>query len=327
MADVRTLLAGIVAALLPLTLAACTSSQDAADDGPLEVVAAIYPLQYVAEQVGGDRVHVVGLVAPGTQPHDAPLDAELTAKLDDADVVLFLSGFQPAVDTAVTSSDTSSDTGADGPVLVDAASHTGDVAIAHDHHAMLPPAPPSAEPSADPSPSPSTPGPPADPHFWLDLSRMPSFAQHVAEQFTELDPSGSLTYERNAQNLTAQLADLDVRYASGLLSCERREVVSSHDAFGYLATRYNLHTAGILGTDPTTPPSTPDAAAARELAAGATTVFTEPLVDPRGADELAAEVGATTAVLDPIENVSGDDDFVSVAERNLTTLRTALGCS
>ena len=66
-------------------------------------------------------------------------------------------------------------------------------------------------------------------------------------------------------------------------------------------------------------------------AAGATTVFFEPLVSPRLAETVAREVGATTAVLDPLEGltdkqIAAGEDYFSVMRENLAALRKALGC-
>ena len=65
------------------------------------VVAAFYPLAYAAEQVGGDAVDVTSLTPPGVEPHDLELTAAQVAEIAAADLVLYIKGFQPAVDEAV----------------------------------------------------------------------------------------------------------------------------------------------------------------------------------------------------------------------------------
>ena len=65
------------------------------------MVAAFYPLQFVAEQVGGDHVTVTNLAKPGAEPHDLELSARQVGRVSDAELVVYLKGFQPAVDEAV----------------------------------------------------------------------------------------------------------------------------------------------------------------------------------------------------------------------------------
>src|SRR5262245_50613242 len=67
-------------------------------DGRVRVVAAFYPLEFVTQRVGGERVAVHNLVRPGTEPHDLDLQPRQIAAIIDADLVLYLGGFQPAVD-------------------------------------------------------------------------------------------------------------------------------------------------------------------------------------------------------------------------------------
>ena len=94
-----------IAAMAALALAACAPSlaggSGTATDGRLKVVAAFYPLQYAAETVGGSQVDVTSLTAPGVEPHDVELTATQVASIEEADLVIYIPGFQPAVDEAV----------------------------------------------------------------------------------------------------------------------------------------------------------------------------------------------------------------------------------
>jgi zinc transport system substrate-binding protein len=136
-----------------------------------------------------------------------------------------------------------------------------------------------------------------------------------------------------ADEYGAELDALDTRLADGLADCERRELVTSHAAFHYLADRYGLEQLAISGL---TPESEPDPDRLAELAdlvdqRGVTTVFHEPLAPPELAETLAREAGVETAGLDPIEGLSDEaiDDgatYVTVMDENLAALREALGC-
>ena len=163
-----------------------------------------------------------------------------------------------------------------------------------------------------------------DPHVWLDPVR---FAAIVRSLGAALGRPGAV------KSLAAEVLSLDSEYRSGLASCERRTIVTSHAAFGRLAGRYGLEQLAIAGQAPESEP-TP-----RELegivsdvrASGATTVFREPLASSRLAETVARETGARVAVLDPLEGPSRSqlekgEDYLSLMRANLVALREALGC-
>ncbi len=295
---------------LAATMAGCSGSESAADDR-LTVVTGFYPLQFVTERVGGDRVRLTSLAQPGAEPHDLELTTSQVRSIYDAALVIHLHGFQPAVDEVVVQSGTAA---LDVTTAVDLLTvrQTGG---GHDHED-------GAEEGHDDEAT--------DPHVWLDPIRLATIASAVATRLGELDPDGAAGYQERAGALAAELTALDGEYAAGLAQCQRRELVVSHASFGYLAHRYGLAQIAITGLSPETEP-TPDelAAAAQEAREhGATTIFFETLVSPAIAQAVADAAGADTAVLDPIEGlqpgVSGD--YVSVMRANLSTLRTALGC-
>lgn len=161
-----------------------------------------------------------------------------------------------------------------------------------------------------------------DPHVWLDPMLFAEVARRIGSAL-----------RRPAGPLVAELKQLDREYRKGLHRCARREIVTSHAAFGYLAARYGLRQLAITGTAPESEPSPRQLAHVIDVVRGthATTVFFEPLVSPRLAQTVAREVGARTATLDPIEALTADeeqhgDDYVTLMQRNLTALRKALGC-
>jgi zinc transport system substrate-binding protein len=162
----------------------------------------------------------------------------------------------------------------------------------------------------------------ADPHVWLD----PVLFARVAKRI------GTVLH-RSAAPLQRDLLKLDREYRQGLRSCTRRELVTSHAAFGYLAARYHLRQVPITGLTPESEPTPQQLARAVEQVrrTHTTTVFFETLLSPRLAETVAREVGARTAVLDPIEGLTAAEqeqhlNYLSLMRRNLATLRKALGC-
>jgi len=163
-----------------------------------------------------------------------------------------------------------------------------------------------------------------DPHVWLDPVRFATVAREIAS---------ALGTPAAADDLVARLDALDDEYRRGLARCARREVVTSHAAFGYLAARYGLVQVPLVGLQPEAEPGPREVERLVDevRATGATTVFSEPLASPALADAVAREAGVATAVLDPLEGLTADEtdagaDYFSVMEKNLDVLRTALGC-
>ncbi|WP_377643253.1 metal ABC transporter substrate-binding protein [Oryzobacter terrae] len=314
----RTLLAvPVVATLLALT--ACGSGASATGSGAeadLTVTAAFYPLQWASERVGGEHVAVSGLTKPGAEPHDLELTPKAVAGLASSDVVVYLKGFQPAVDDAVAAQggqagfDVSPEADLTIAASDDGHDHAGESEGEHAEHAEGAP----------------------DAHFWLDPVRLQSVVTAIGERFAGADPAHAATYRANASALVADLETLDGEFEAGLATCRSDELVTGHAAFAYLADRYGLSQEGIAGI---TPDAEPDAATLRDLAAhvrehGVRTVYSETLVDPALADTLARETGAKVAVLDPLEGLtdaSKGSDYLEVMRSNLATLKDGQECS
>ncbi|WP_084077997.1 metal ABC transporter substrate-binding protein [Demequina sp. NBRC 110057] len=306
---------GAVGSLLLAGCSADTSSADAdASEASLSVGASFYPLQYVAEAVGGDDVAVTSLIAAGVEPHDAEMSPATVRSMQDMDTVLFLSDFSAAVDDAV---DTTGARSLDAHHIVDEhgeeeaehedETHEDDEYASedgHDHGTL-------------------------DPHFWLDPTLLAEYAEDVVAEFSELDPDNAASYEERGNALIADLDALDQSFTDGLATCERREIFVSHEAYGYLGLRYDLAQEGMSGLDPEAEPSPARIREIRDLIedSGATTIYTESKVSAAVAESLADDAGVTTAVLDPLETIADGDDYIAVMTRNLEELRTGLDCS
>ncbi|WP_448631400.1 metal ABC transporter substrate-binding protein [Cellulomonas soli] len=275
----------------------------ARDERPV-VVVSFYPLQYVVEQIAGDLVSVETLTPPGADPHSVELSPGRVAALAEADLVVFLSGFQAATDQALA---------ANPPArVVDAA-------------AVLP-----AEYQA------GTAG--ADPHLWLDPVLMTAVGEQVAHALAEADPVHAAEHAAGGRALQARLTALDADYRSGLATCAGATLVTAHEAFGHLARRYGLEQVGLAGIDPEVEPSPARLRHVAEIVRDhhVRTLFFETTASPGVTRTLAADLGVGTAVLDPLETrpvvtgrtdtSTGSDDYEEVMRRNLQALREGLRC-
>lgn len=331
-----------LALVLPLALlAACGPADDdigAADTATagLNVVASFYPLEYLAERIAGPHAQISTLTAPGVDPHDVELSARTVGALGSADVIIYASGMQPAVDQAVATQ--AAEQGLDVTQAVDllgweelsspdahahhdddhhdethdhdSHDHEGDDHGAHDDHDHGP----------------------EDPHFWLDPQRYGQAAQVIADELAELDPAHATDYQDNVATLLDDLQGLDDEFTDGLASCSSRELITTHAAFGYLAHRYDLHQVGITGLVPDAEPSAARLAEVTALVEDldVSTIYAEPILTSRIAETLARETGAQVLTLDPVEGItsaSAADDYPGVMRANLAALRQGLNCA
>ena len=166
--------------------------------------------------------------------------------------------------------------------------------------------------------------PNGDPHVWLDPIRYEKIVTRIGQ---------ALGREPEAASLAARLQKLDAEYRDGLANCDRHEIVTSHEAFAYLAQRYGLEQVPITGLSPEAEPQPADLARVVELVKdrGVTTVYYETLVSPRIADTVARGTGATTSVLDPIEGLTPEEiargeTYFTRMRANLLALEKGLGC-
>ncbi|MFD9459576.1 metal ABC transporter substrate-binding protein [Streptomyces sp. NPDC060027] len=295
-----------------LTACSGSASADGRSNGKFDVVASFYPLQYLAEQIGGTHVNVTNLTQPGKEPHDLEISARQTAQLQEADAVLYLKNLQPAVDDAVAQAEVK--TKIDAASLTTLEKHGNEVgghAAAHDDS--------EGEESGA-----------TDPHIWLDPVRFAEVAEGVSDELKKADPKHAADYEKNMSALRRKFVALNTDFHNGLADTKTRTFITTHAAFGYLAERYGLTEEAINGLDPESEPSANRVKGLETTAKadGVTTVFYETLVSDRTARTIADDTGLRTDVLDPLEGItdkSRGSDYMQVMESNLKALQKALG--
>jgi zinc transport system substrate-binding protein len=288
--------------IVALALTACGAGKPDGRSGtgtnaPI-VVAAFYPLQFATQQIGGDHVAVSNLTKPGAEPHDIELTPQDVAAVSKARLVVFEKGMQGAVDKAVQAQG-----GSRGLDVAPAARLDRKLAAGT-----------------------------TDPHFWLDPLRFSDVAKVIAVRLSSLDPAHRADYERNARAFEDKLAALSQEFTTGLAVCRRRDIVTSHAAFGYLADRFGMVQIAINGLNPAQEPQAAELAAISTYARlhAVTTIYAETLVSPAIAATVAREAGARLSTLDPVEGLterSSGRDYFEVMRSNLRALRVGQGCS
>ncbi|WP_333593405.1 metal ABC transporter substrate-binding protein [Anaerospora hongkongensis] len=285
----------------------------------IKVVATIYPVYEFAKQVGGDKIDLVMLIPPGAEPHEWEPTAKDLITIKSAKVFLYNgAGFEPVdklLHKEVLGTAAAIEVSKGIPLLSGIEDNAEDDEYeGHDHdkqhagHQHV-----------------------VDPHVWLDPEYAKVEVNNIAQALSQVDPANSEYYRVNAEKYNAELTKLHEEFQSGLASAVRKEIVTTHAAFQYLAKRYKLQQTPIMGLSPDAEP-TPDKMASivrfcREK--HVTTIFFETLVSPKLAETIAKETGAKLLVLNPIDGLTEDDlkqgkNYLSMMRQNLANLKQAV---
>jgi zinc transport system substrate-binding protein len=263
----------------------------------LQVTASFYPLFDFAQQVGGDLVQLTTVTPAGAEPHDFEPSAKALVAARKAQVFIYNGGtLEPWTGKFIEQY---------SGVVVKASSNV-----------------PLREGESG-----------KDPHFWLDPVLAQQVVNSIRDGLSKADPEHAEIYRQHASAYNQQLAVLDQEYQQGLRQCTGRTVVTSHQAMGYLAARYNVRVEAIAGLSPESEPSAARLAELTRIVKQENIgyIFFESLVSPRLAATIATETGAKTAVFDPIEGLTDEaqktgKNYLSVQRENLRNLRLALAC-
>ncbi len=303
-----------VAAALSVVLAGCTPTQNETEpnmsgsngsaseqstqqserkgDEPV-VAVALYPLKFVVEQVGGDRVVIEDLTSVSGHAHNLELSPAQVQQVADADLTVYLSqGFQPSVEEAIELSKSNSLDGWGG--------------IAKDEVI------------------------PGDSHVWLAPLNLAGIGKQLAEKLGEVDPENAEYYHENAEELADELKKIDREYAEALADCEGTSLLATHESFGYMAQAYDLEQIGVAGIDPEVEPSPARLIELQKVVSdnNITTLFVEPLASDHQQDNLQETLQVEVLTLDTMEvQVDPDQDVFDVFRSNLQSLQQGLNCS
>ncbi|MER8047780.1 anchored repeat ABC transporter, substrate-binding protein [Streptomyces sp. NPDC094032] len=170
-----------------------------------------------------------------------------------------------------------------------------------------------------------------DPHTWQDVANAEAYVRRIEAELTAADPAGRAVYERNAAAYLARLGRLDEEVARTLaaIPAERRRLVTTHDAFGYLAHAYGLDVAGFVVPVPSREPSAAEIARLRATIRERRipAVFLEPNLAAR-ADVLRRVAEDEGIRICTVYGDSFDDevhDYVAMMRHNANELARCLG--
>ncbi len=260
------------------------------------VVTSFYPIYFFASQIAGDKFRVLNLTPPGLEPHEYELSTRDIIEIENSHALLINGGgFEPWA------------------AKIPHSLENKDVKIVSTGDGLF-----------------SING---DPHIWLSPLIAQRQAENILNTFIEIDSENAEYYKKNFESLKTRFLTLDMSMRKIFSDCESRTIVTSHDAFGYLASDYGLTQLPISGLSPEEEPSPKKMAEVVDFAKRNKVeyIFFETLVSPRLAETIAKEIGAETLVFNPIEGLSDSElkegkDYFSIQESNLASIKIALKC-
>ncbi|WP_342043865.1 metal ABC transporter substrate-binding protein [Bacillus sp. OTU2372] len=290
--------------------AASTKSEKTSEGSKkLQIVTTFYPMYYFAQKVAGSSANVELLIPNGVEPHDWEPTANDMAKIQDSDLFIYNSRYfetwTEKVFKSINDPNLKVIEASNGIKLMDALDSEEE--DNHEHTSSK------------------------DPHVWLSPVLAQKEVDNIAKALEQADPKNKDKFQKNAAALNSELADLDSLYKETIDKAKKKEFVTQHAAFGYLAKQYGLTQIPIAGLSPDVEPTLGKLAELTDLTKkkNVKIIYFEELTSSKVADTLAKEIGAKTEVLNPLEGLTKKEqekglDYIDVMKNNLESLKLSL---
>ncbi len=223
--------------ILSLALSACGPAASRQGDDlstrTLQIVATIGMIADIAQNVGGERVVVTGLMGPGIDPHLYKASEGDVARLQQADIIFYNGLHLEAQMGGVI------ERMADGRIRTVAVTDLIDRALLQ--------SPPEFKGNYDP-------------HVWFDVTLWMKATEQVRDTLVEADPGSAALYQANAERFLGELADLHayVLEQAARVPADKRVLITAHDAFNYFGRAYGFEVRGLQGISTEAQASTSD---------------------------------------------------------------------
>lgn len=279
----------------------------------ITVVATLFPLYEFAKEVGGDKVDVHLLLPPGAEAHTFDPKPSDLVRINNADMFIFVgAGMEPWAHDIIEGAGeklTPLDASSKVTLLTTEGHEEGGKEHGEEHGDY-------------------------DPHIWLDFDNDRKLVDAIAEALIQKDPENGRIYLANAQEYKKKLDALDGKYRQALSNCKHKEFVTcGHNAYAYIAKRYDLTYLAAYGVSPDSEPTPSRIKAITDLTKehGINYILMEELVSPRLAEAISEESDIKVLAFNPGHNLKkeqfdGGMTFISLMDNNLEGLKRALEC-
>ncbi|HWS35067.1 MAG TPA: anchored repeat ABC transporter, substrate-binding protein [Actinoplanes sp.] len=169
-----------------------------------------------------------------------------------------------------------------------------------------------------------------DPHLWQDVGNAQSYVELIRDTLIAADPAGTARYRSNTDRYLATLSDLDayVQQQIDAIPPANRHLVTTHDAFAYLAKAYGIPVAGFVTPNPAVEPSLTDRRRLTETLRNLhiRAVFLEPNLRARSSTLVEVARRQNVRVCDIYGDAFDDrvTDYAAMMRFNADSLRSCL---
>jgi len=292
-----------ITTLAAASLAGCGKKAPTSADGKLRVLTSFLPLQSHTAAIAGGLVSVEQLLTKDAGPHDFQFSPADVRKLADADLFIVNGlGLEQWLDDLI------SKAASPKLVLVDTSAGI------------------NPQPNPKEIDSRATPTAGGNPHIWLDPVLAKAQSATILAALQKADPSHSTAYAANAEVYLKKLDALHAEFTEVLDPLPNKNLVTFHDAFPYLASRYGLNYVGCVSEFPEKDPPPQQLAALIEAirASKAGVIFAETGYAPDLLTEIARQTGTRVSQLDTLEIGEGSADaYLTRMRSNLASLQAA----
>jgi zinc transport system substrate-binding protein len=275
--------------------------QPPSQDGPL-VVASIFPLGDLTQQLVGDAARVEVLLPPGASPATFDVVPRSLLELQGGSLFVMVGG---GLDDWL--ADVAGGPDSQARVLrVADGLHLLAEADEHAHHGT------------------------GNPHIWLDpILVRDEVVPKLSRALAEVLPEAADAILSRADELTDSLTALDGEIRATLEPLQQRSFIATHSAWSYFALRYDLDEAGVIHLHPGQDPSSREMARLTEIARAKKIpgLFVEPQLGEVAARALAAELSLPSFTLDPLggPDEEGREGYFALLRFNTAQLVRGLG--
>lgn len=279
----------------------------------LTIVTSLFPIYDFTREIARDKVNINLLLPPGVEPHSFDPRPTDIAALHNADIFIYTNIYmEPWID------DILKGIGNQNLLIIDSSKGIKFLKEKNNHahdkkhkHSSL------------------------DPHIWLDFTNAMVMVDNILEGLIKKDSHNADFYKNNVAQYKTRLVQLDEKFKKSLISCKKNIFVSGgHLSFSYLAEKYNIRYISVyesLSPDAEPTPKQLSKIIGIMKQNDLRHIFYEELITPRIAETIARETGGSLLMLHAAHNISRNEfisgeTFISLMEKNLENLRTALQC-
>ena len=167
-----------------------------------------------------------------------------------------------------------------------------------------------------------------DPHAWQDPTNVTLYVRNIAAALSKLDPEGKGIYQANSEAYAKELEalDADAKTQIAAIPADKRKVITSHDAFGYLGARYGITFLAPQGASTGSEPSAKEVARLiRQIRKEKIkAVFVENMSNPKLLAQLSKDAGVTVGpalYVDALSKTGGPaDSYLKLVRHNVSLL-------